>query len=143
MLNIIFELFFPAYRECFVDMFNSILPAYGYNDNLIIQSLEKLWNEQYKIINNNDTIQFISVFYGLLPVESLEYIQGSSIPLKKPFIDILCGDEASRYYNLAIDILFNHIDGCVLEEQSIKDLVEAFSVNLPYGFQTRRACLAR
>ena len=127
-LNIIFELFFPAYRKCFVDMFNSILPAYGYNDNLIIQSLEKLWNEQYKIINNNDTIQFISVFYGLLPVESLEYIQGSSIPLKKPFIDILCGYEASRYYNLAIDILFNHIDGCVLEEQSIKDLVEAFSV---------------
>lgn len=126
-LNIIFELFFPAYRKCFVDMFNSILPAYGYNDNLIIQPLEKLWNEQYKIINDNDTIQFISVFYGLLPVESLEYIQGSSIPLKKPFIDILCGYEASRYYNLAIDILFNHIDSCVVDEKTINVLIEAFS----------------
>lgn len=126
-LNIIFELFFPAYRKCFVDMFNSILPVYGYNDNLIIQPLEKLWNEQYKIINNNDTIQFISVFYGLLPVESLEYIQGSSIPLKKPFIDILCGYEASRYYNLAIDILFNHIDSCVVDEKTINVLIEAFS----------------
>lgn len=126
-LNIIFELFFPAYRKCFVDMFNSILPAYGYNDNLIIQPLEKLWNEQYKIINNNDTIQFISVFYGLLPVESLEYIQGSSIPLKKTFIDILCGYEASRYYNLAIDILFNHIDSCAVDEKTINVLIEAFS----------------
>lgn len=126
-LNIIFELFFPAYRKCFVDMFNSILPAYGYNDNLIIQSLEKPWNEQYKIINNNDTIQFISVFYGLLPVESLEYIQGSSIPLKKTFIDILCGYEASRYYNLAIDILFNHIDSCAVDEKTINVLIEAFS----------------
>lgn len=126
-LNIIFELFFPAYRKCFVDMFNSILPAYGYNDNLIMQSLEKLWNEKYKINNNNDTIQYISVFYGLLPIESLEYIKETGIPLKKTFIDILCEYEANRYYNLAIDILFNHIDSCIVEDKTINDLIEAFS----------------
>lgn len=127
-LNDIFELFFPTYRKCFVDMFNSILPAYGYEDDLIMQPLEKLWNEHYKVVNNNETIQFILVFYGLLPLEALEYIKGAGIPLKETFLNILCGYEPSCYYNLAIDILFNHIDGCVLEEQTIKDLVEAFSV---------------
>lgn len=127
-LNVIFELFFPTYRKCFVDMFNSILPAYGYQDDLIIQPLEKLWNEHYKVVNNNETIQFISVFYGLLPIEALEYIKGTDIPLKETFINILCGYEPSRYYDLAIDILFKHIDSCIVEEQTIKELVEAFSV---------------
>ncbi len=127
-LNTIFELFFPKYRKCFVDMFNSILPAYGYKDELIMQPIEKLWNDHYKIINNNETIQFITVFYGLLPVETLEFIKKEGAPIKEDFVNILCGYEPSKYYNLAIDILFTHIDNCLVEEKTITDLIEAFSV---------------
>ena len=127
-LNTIFELFFPKYRKCFVDMFNSILPAYGLQDELILHPLEKLWNEHYKIINNNETIQFISTFYVLLPIETLEFIKESGIPIKDDYINILCGYENSHYYNLAIDFLFEHIDNSHVEEKTITDLIEAFSV---------------
>lgn len=127
-LATIFKLFFPKYRKCFIDMFNSVLPAYGYQDDLIRQPLEKLWNEYYKIINNNETIQFVSVFFVLLPLESLEYIKGQGIPLRQDFINILCNYESSDYHNIAIDLLFNHIDNYSIEENIITNLIESFSV---------------
>ncbi len=128
-LATIFKLFFPKYRKCFVDMFNSVLPAYGYQDELIIHPLEKLWNEHYKIINNTETIQFVSVFFELLPLESLEYIKKQGIPIRQDFINILCNYEPSIYYIAAIDLIFNHIDNYSIEENIITNLIESFSVS--------------
>lgn len=129
ILNDIFELFFPRYRKCFVDMFNSILPAYGYQNEEIMQSLAQLWNEKYKIKNNNESVQFISVFFGLLPVEALDFIKKQGFPLTEEFINILCEFEPSAYYNIAIDILLAHIDNGQFKENIIERITEAFTIH--------------
>lgn len=128
-LRDMFELFFPRYRKCFVDMFNSILPAYGYQNEEIIHQLTQVWNEIYKEKNNNETVQFISTFYGVFPVETLEFIKNRGIPLSQEFIDILCGFESINYYSIAIDILLEHIDYCQSEGNIVEKITEAFSIH--------------
>lgn len=127
-LRAFFELLFPRYRKCFVDMFNSILPAYGYQNEAIMQQIAQLWHEYYKTKNDSESVQFISMFYGLLPVETLDFIKNRGLPLNETFIDILCAFESSSYYNIAIDILLAHIDNSRTDENIIEKMAEAFSI---------------
>lgn len=129
LLKDLFELLFPQYRKCFVDMFNSILPAYGYQNEAIMQQITQLWNEVYKIKNNNESVQFLSMFYGLLPVETLNFIKTRGIPLSEEFIDILCGFESSAYYQIAIDILLDHVDNCQPIGHIVERITEAFAIH--------------
>lgn len=124
-----FELFFPRYRRCFIDMFNSILPAYGYDDDAIMQPLTQLWNDNYKIKNNSESVQFISTFFGLLPVETLDFIKMQGLPLKEDFVDILCGFESSKFYQIAIDILLAHIENGQFKSDISEKIIEAFSIH--------------
>lgn len=128
-LHDMFELFFPRYRRCFIDMFNSILPAYGYDDDAIMQPLTQLWNDNYKIKNNSKSVQFISTFFGLLPVETLDFIKMQGLPLKEDFVDILCGFESSKYYQIAIDILLTHIENGQFKSDISEKIIEAFSIH--------------
>ncbi len=127
-LKKLFELLFPRYRKCFVDLFNSLLPAYGAQDS-IIEPLTNLWNTVYKQKNNDETIAFISAFYGLLPIETLSYIKEKELPLKNEFIPILCGFKSSKYYNTAIDLLFDHIQKFKITDETVKELTNAFTID--------------
>lgn len=128
-LKDMFYEFFPKYHKCFVDMFNSILPTYGVKNGIAVQQLEELWNNIYKIKYDNESVQFISTFYKLLPIEALHYIRKKGDGLTEQFIDILCGFESSKHYQVAINILLEYIDNCLSDNNIVKTMTESFSIH--------------
>lgn len=126
-LSTVFETMFPAYRSCFVDMFQSILPVYGFKETVIEKELKKIWENFCS--DKQKAVPFLETFNQLLPVESISFIR-QNFGLSDSFIDILCGYEATQYDTIAIDLLLEAFESNYENSEIIiSKIVENFNIH--------------
>jgi len=129
-LRKIFEVLFPAYRNRVVEVFQAMLPIYGYWGTKIETELKKLWKEKY--INDAASAGFIEAFHPLLQAETLSFIDGQvKAGAGIPWLPVLCRFEASNKSTTAIDMIVKVLlMAGSLDAKNQKDVVEGLSLSV-------------
>ena len=141
-LEKVFEIFFPTERGRIVQMFQAVVPIYGYDGTPIKVGIDALWESKYKInADKLGTLNFIQAFHALIPQQTLDYMKsGTVVGSEDDQISLLCSFENSDWGTQAADILFDVLSKSKEEwdKKKIDNLTERLSVG-PYSFDNKLA----